>query len=48
MYQTAILPVSLVGCEVADFQVVTEKVKAQDCLVEKYVEKFMVILVINK
>ena len=25
-------PVSLVGCEVADFQMVTKKIKAQDCL----------------
>ena len=28
-------PVSLKGCEVADFQVVTEQVKAQDCLMQK-------------
>ena len=28
-------PVSLEGCEVADFQVVTEQVKAQDRLMEK-------------
>ena len=34
MYQRVILPISLVGCEVADFEVLTEKVKAQDGLIE--------------
>ena len=28
------VPVSLVGCEVADFEVLTEQVKAQDGLIE--------------
>ena len=35
-------PVSLEGCEVADFQVVTEQVKAQDRLMQKNMEMLMV------